>query len=95
MNEPSIPPDTFISAAMIRAARGLLNLSQTALGECLLPKLSRRTISKIETDAPGRPDERRRNVLKAIREALEGKGIEFLFGDADFVEGVRLRRGFN
>lgn len=77
---------------MIRAARGLLDLSQTALGECLAPVVSRRTISKIETETQGRPDARRRDVHKALRAALEEKGIEFLFGDEEFVEGVRLRR---
>lgn len=87
-----IPAEPLISSAMIRAARGLLNISQTELGESLTPKVSRRTMSKIETDAPGRPDQRRRDVHAAIREYLEAKGIEFLFGDDEFVAGVRLRR---
>lgn len=92
MTDAAIPPEPLISAAMIRAARGLLDLSQTALGECLAPVVSRRTISKIETETQGRPDARRRDVHKALRAALEEKGIEFLFGDEEFVEGVRLRR---
>jgi DNA-binding XRE family transcriptional regulator len=86
------PPEPLICAAMIRAARGLLNISQTELGENLTPKVSRRTMSKIETDAPGRPDQRRRDVLIAIREHMQHKGIEFLFGNDEFVAGVRLRR---
>lgn len=92
MTDAVIPPELLISAAMIRAARGLLNLSQTQLGETLTPNVSRRTISKIETETEGRPDRRRRDVHKALRAALEKEGIEFFFGDEEYVEGVRLRR---
>jgi hypothetical protein len=92
MGDPLIPTEPMISAAMIRAARGLLNISQTELGKSLKPTVSRRTMSKIETDAPGRPDKRRRDVHAAIRVFLEEKGIEFQFADDDFVAGVRLRR---
>jgi hypothetical protein len=92
MTDLPIPAEPLISSAMIRAARGLLNISQTELGESLTPKVSRRTMSKIETDAPGRPDQRRRDVLVAIREHMQRKGIEFMFGDEEFVVGVRLRR---
>ena len=92
MTDIPISPEPLITAAMIRAARGLLDLSQTALGESLRPNVSRRTISKIETETEGRPDSRRRDVLNALRLSLESKGIEFFFGDEDFIAGVRLRR---
>ncbi|WP_371425682.1 hypothetical protein [Tardiphaga sp.] len=92
MTDTTPPPEPLISAAMIRAARGLLNISQTGLGESLTPKVSRRTMSKIETDAPGRPDQRRRDVLQAIRQYLESERIEFLFGNDEIEEGVLRRK---
>lgn len=76
---------------MIRAARGLVNLSQTELGESV--GVSRRTISKIETEAVGRPDSRRREVLYLIRRFLEDEEfVEFIFADGRIEEGVVKRR---
>ena len=79
-----------ISAAMIRAARGLLNISQEKLGE--LANVSTRTLIKIEAGSEGRPDARRRAVHDAIRKALEENyHIEFIFPDRQTGEGVRIR----
>jgi DNA-binding XRE family transcriptional regulator len=86
--------DPPISAAMIRAARGLLNISQADLGE--LVKVSTRTLIKIEAASEGRLDARRRAVHDAIRKALEERYlIEFIFPDKQTGEGVRIRRGPN
>lgn len=75
---------------MIRAARGLLNISQEKLGE--LAKVSTRTLIKIEAGSEGRPDARRRAVHDAIRKALEEThGVEFVFPDEHTGEGVRMR----
>jgi transcriptional regulator with XRE-family HTH domain len=82
--------DPPISAAMIRAARGLLNISQEKLGE--LANVSTRTLIKIEAGSEGRPDARRRAVHDAIRKALEEKYfVEFIFPDRQTGEGVRVR----
>jgi DNA-binding XRE family transcriptional regulator len=79
-----------ISAAMIRAARGLLNISQAQLGE--LVKVSTRTLIKIEQDSDERLDARRRAVHDKIRRALEEHHlIEFIFPDTQTGEGVRIR----
>lgn len=76
---------------MIRAARGLTNLSQTELGEAV--GVSRRTISKIETEAEGRPDSRRRDGLALIRRFFEAeKNIEFVFAHSAVEEGVLKKR---
>lgn len=83
--------DPPISAAMIRAARGLLNISQQKLGE--LASVSTRTLIKIEAGSEGRPDARRRAVHDAIRKALEENyPVEFIFPDERTGEGVRKRR---
>ena len=82
--------DAPISAAMIRAARGLLNISQEKLGE--LAKVSTRTLIKIEAGSEGRPDARRRAVHDAIRKVFEDNySIEFIFPDRQTGEGVRIR----
>jgi transcriptional regulator with XRE-family HTH domain len=83
--------DPPISAAMIRAARGLLNISQARLGE--LVNVSTRTLIKIEAAPEGRLDARRRAVHDAIRKAMEDHySIEFIFPDGQTGEGVRKRR---
>ena len=83
--------DPPISAAMIRAARGLLNISQADLGQ--LVKVSTRTLIKIERDSEGRLDARRRAAHDAIRKVLEDRYlIEFIFPDKQTGEGVRIRR---
>ena len=87
MKKDQDPP---ISAAMIRAARGLLNISQEKLGE--LANVSTRTLIKIEAGSEGRPDARRRAVHDAIRKALEEQYlIEFIFPDRQTGEGIRIR----
>lgn len=91
MSENPSDETPLISAAMIRAARGLVNLSQTDFGD--LVGVSRRTISKIETEAEGRPDSRRREILAKIRTILEDeKFIEFVFADGEIEEGVLKKK---
>lgn len=92
MTDNASGSDPSISAAMIRAARGLADLSQTQLGEAM--GVSRRTISKIETEAEGRPDSRRREVLDRIRTFFETEwSLRFVFADSSIEEGVlRMRR---
>lgn len=83
--------DAPISAAMIRAARGLLNISQEKLGE--LVNVSTRTLIKIEAAPEGGLDARRRAVNDAIRKAMEDHySVEFIFSDGQTGEGVRKRR---
>jgi transcriptional regulator with XRE-family HTH domain len=73
-----------ISPQQSRAARGLLDWSQTELG--VRANLSESTIRDFEKG--------RRvpaiNNLTAIRAALEASGVEFTNGDQP---GVRLRKG--
>lgn len=72
-----------ISAAQIRAARGLLNWSQSALAEAA--NLSRPTIDRAE----------RANVslqaVAAIQSALEAAGVQFIPEDGGG-QGVRLKK---
>lgn len=76
---------------MIRAARGLLDISQAELGQ--LVNVSARTMIKIERNSEGRLDARRRAAHDAIRKALEERYmIEFIFPDRHTGEGVRIRR---
>lgn len=69
-----------ISSEQIRAARGLLNLSQKALAE--QAGLSLNSLNNIERGVAHPREE----SLEAIEKALTGLGIEFLDG-----HGVRLR----
>lgn len=70
-----------ITTAQIRGARGILNWSQSDLAE--RTGISATSIGSIE-NGQSTP---RENTLKAIRQAFEHAGIEFLGK-----EGVRLRR---
>lgn len=70
-----------ITTAQIRGARGILNWSQSDLAE--RTGISATSIGSIE-NGQSTP---RENTLKAIRQAFEYAGIEFLGK-----EGVRLRR---
>lgn len=82
--------DVPISPAMIRAARGLVDISQADLGA--LANVSTRTLKKIEAEPAGRMDARRRAVHDSIRKALEENYlIEFIFPDRQTGEGVRKR----
>ena len=83
--------DDIISARMVRAARGLLNIDQTELAE--LVDVSRRTIIRIEADEPTDND-RRTDVLRRIKDALETKyELRFIFPNASTGEGVVMKKG--
>jgi DNA-binding XRE family transcriptional regulator len=73
-----------VSAAQLRAARGLLGWSQSDLAEAA--KVGRATIADFET---GKRDPYAR-TLDELRTALEAAGVEFTNGDQP---GVRLRKG--
>jgi transcriptional regulator with XRE-family HTH domain len=68
-----------ITPAQIRAARSLINLSQSELSE--VTGVSQTSLSAIEREGKAP----RGKTLEVIREALESKGVEFTQG-----EGVRL-----
>lgn len=67
---------------VIRAARALLGWSQDALAEA--SDVTKKTIADIERGVTTNPQSR---TAKALREALEAAGIEFLDNN-----GVRLRK---
>ena len=77
-----------INAAQVRAARGLLDLSQAELSR--LAEVSIGTIKKFESSA----EEPRVTVqvLLRIQRALENAGIIFIDEDGQAGPGVRLRR---
>jgi transcriptional regulator with XRE-family HTH domain len=72
-----------ISAAQLRAARGLLGWSQSDLAEAA--KIGRATIADFES---GKRDPYAR-TLDELRSALEAAGVEFTNGEQP---GVRLKR---
>jgi DNA-binding XRE family transcriptional regulator len=76
---------------MIRAARGLLNLDQVELGALI--SVSRRTVIRLEADDDQPTNPRRIQVCVAIRDALEKKGIRFVYADKSTGEGVVMRKG--
>src|SRR5512147_2328146 len=75
-----------ITAAQIRAARGLLNLSQAQLAE--MAELGIATIKRIEASSEVRGAA---STLWKIQAALEEAGIEFLHAEDGGGLGVRLR----
>jgi transcriptional regulator with XRE-family HTH domain len=77
-----------ITAAQIRAARGLLNLSQAQLSE--MAGLGIATIKRIEASTEIRGAA---STLWKIQEALEAAGIEFLSTQDGGGLGVRLKPG--
>jgi transcriptional regulator with XRE-family HTH domain len=78
---------TMITAAQIRAARGLLNLSQAQLAE--MAELGIATIKRIEAASEVRGAA---TTLWKIQGALEAAGIEFLPDQDGGGVGVRLRQ---
>ena len=78
---------TMITAAQIRAARGLLNLSQGQLAE--MAGLGIATVKRIEASSEVRGAA---TTLWKIQAALEAAGIEFLPAQEGSGLGVRLRQ---
>ncbi len=76
-----------IEAAQIRAARGLVEFSQTQLAEASGLALS--TIRRMEVDG-GTLKSSVENVLK-VQRALEDAGVIFIDQNEDSGPGVRLR----
>lgn len=75
-----------INAAQIRAARGLLGLSQTRLSE--LASVSAATIKRVETASEIRGSA---DTFWKIQTALESAGVEFIPTDETKGPGVRLK----
>jgi transcriptional regulator with XRE-family HTH domain len=78
---------SMIDAAQIRAARGLLNLSQTEVAKIASVHVA--TIRRLEasTGVRGAAD-----TLWKIQRALEAGGVEFIAEDAGKGVGVRLKQ---
>lgn len=74
-----------ITGAQVRAARGLLGLSQEELAE--RSAISQSTIKRFES---GRSDQMRDGSIQRIQRTLETAGIDFL--DHVGGQGVLLRR---
>ena len=75
-----------IGAAQIRAARGLLNISQTQLAE--LATMSAATVKRIESASAIRGTA---ESLWKLQTALEKAGVEFIPEDDHKGPGVRLK----
>ena len=77
-----------IYASQIRAARGLLDISQTELSK--RAGISVATVKRIEAST----DNLRMTVqtLLRIQAALEAAGVVFIEGDKQHGPGVRLRK---
>jgi DNA-binding XRE family transcriptional regulator len=88
----SNPPFELPTAAMIRAARGLLGIDQARLA--MLVGVTAKTISAIENTGDGEMvDGRRRNIVRRIRQRLEDEfDIEFVFPDERKGFGVLIRK---
>ena len=74
-----------VSAAQIRAARGLLDISQQELAD--LSKVSVRTIVQFERGSKSASE----SILQALKLSLEAAGIEFIPENGGG-RGVRLSR---
>ena len=74
---------------LIRAGRTLAGIDQKTLAQ--RPRVSRKTVVVIKSDASERMDPRRVRALKALADALtESYGIEFLRASKAGGEGVRF-----
>ena len=76
-----------IDAAQIRAARGLLNISQTQLAE--MATMSAATVKRIESASAIRGTA---ESLWKLQTALEKAGVEFIPADDHKGPGVRLKQ---
>ena len=74
-----------ISARQIRAARALLDWSQQDLADRAIVSVN--VIRRLESASV----DPRLSTILAVKSALEGAGVEFLFTDVNRGEGVRLR----
>jgi DNA-binding XRE family transcriptional regulator len=83
--------DKLPSPRMIRAARGLLNMDQLTLGEHV--GVSRRTIIRLENDDTTPTNQRRIDVIDAIRLKFEELGVRFVYADRSTGEGAVMSRG--
>ena len=75
-----------ITSAQMRAARGLIGISQTKLAESA--GLSVPTIKRMELRGPGVSS---MDNVQAVISALEGQGVSFIQRDEAGGDGVRLR----
>lgn len=79
------------SPRLIRAARGLIGISQAALAE--KAGVTQKTITKIEADDSEIMDPRRLKVLQELQRVLEDVyGVEFFAASEHSGEGVRFRK---
>lgn len=84
-------PNIWPPPHLIRAARGLIGISQATLAE--KASVAQKTIAKIETDESDRMDPRRLKVLQELQRVLEDiYGIEFFAASEHSGEGVRFRK---
>jgi predicted transcriptional regulator len=87
VNVPNIWP----SPRLIRAARGLIGISQAALAETA--GVTQKTITKIEADDSEIMDPRRLKVLRELQRVLEDDyGVEFFAASEHSGEGVRFKK---
>jgi transcriptional regulator with XRE-family HTH domain len=83
-HDPKLVKKYLISAAQMRAARGLLGWSQTRLAT--EAGMSLPTVKRYETAATEKVSD---GAIEKLQAALEASGIEFIDGDAP---GVQIRR---
>lgn len=87
VNTPAIWP----SPRLIRAARGLIGISQAVLAE--KTGVTQKTITKIEADNSEIMDPRRLKVLQELQRVLQDVyNIEFFAASEHSGEGVRFRK---
>jgi DNA-binding XRE family transcriptional regulator len=78
------------TGAMFRAARGLLGVGVSELADIL--GISRKTVFSIEEGISFRADQRRTDILQAMRDYFETRGLLFLYNQGGLGEGVRYSR---
>ncbi|RAX39820.1 helix-turn-helix transcriptional regulator [Rhizobium tropici] len=72
--------------SQVRAARGLLNLTQQGLAE--ISQVSLRTIVQLEQG----DKEPSRSIAQTLKLSLEAAGVEFIPENGDGGVGVRLKK---
>jgi ribosome-binding protein aMBF1 (putative translation factor) len=86
-NDPKLVKHFLISAAQMRAARGLLGWSQTKLAT--EASMSLPTVKRYETATGAKVSD---DAIERLRRALESAGVEFIAENGGGA-GVRLRKG--